>query len=66
MMTDTWYILLSGLVQRQEWEVADMVVEDLKKSGMNMAASLGNLVARVSERRAYEGEARSRRTRTVR
>ncbi|KAI0094955.1 hypothetical protein BDY19DRAFT_915537 [Irpex rosettiformis] len=31
-VTDTWYLLLTGLVRRRAWEMADAVVEDLQKS----------------------------------
>ncbi|KAI0687758.1 hypothetical protein BC835DRAFT_1375573 [Cytidiella melzeri] len=40
MLNDTWYILLVGLQKRQEWDLADTVLQDLKQSDVSMSPGL--------------------------
>ncbi|KAI0331972.1 hypothetical protein GY45DRAFT_1321526 [Cubamyces sp. BRFM 1775] len=39
MGTDTWYIMLKGLMDRKRWEEAEMVVEDMRKYKLNRITS---------------------------
>ena len=52
LMGDTWYTLLNGLIGRQAWDMANVVVDDLKKSGTRLVSSLKNLIRRVEERQS--------------
>ncbi|KAH7928515.1 hypothetical protein BV22DRAFT_200724 [Leucogyrophana mollusca] len=49
MTYDTWYILLHGLITREEWAVADELVEDLTKYLVPEGA-LASLVGRIRRR----------------
>ncbi|KAF8634501.1 hypothetical protein AX15_000937 [Amanita polypyramis BW_CC] len=49
----TWYILLAGLLQREEWAVAEEVVKDMFKTGRQPAGSLLELVSRIRKRLQY-------------
>ncbi|KAI0348394.1 hypothetical protein BDW22DRAFT_1350591 [Trametopsis cervina] len=42
-ISNTWFIILLGLMKRQEWELADTVVEDLKQSGIRIPSALAHL-----------------------
>ncbi|TFK36822.1 hypothetical protein BDQ12DRAFT_609076 [Crucibulum laeve] len=46
----TWYILLAGLLQRGEWEVAEEVVQDMYASGVVPGGSLLGLVEKIRTR----------------
>ncbi|EGO05204.1 hypothetical protein SERLA73DRAFT_174205 [Serpula lacrymans var. lacrymans S7.3] len=50
MTHDTWYIILYGLVVREEWAVADEIVDDFNKSGLKSIGRLADLVTRVRRR----------------
>ncbi|KAK2461674.1 hypothetical protein APHAL10511_006137 [Amanita phalloides] len=50
MVPTTWYILLAGLLHREEWKVADEVVKDMFKTGMQPAGSVLELVSRIRKR----------------
>lgn len=50
MTHTTWYILLAGLLHREEWEVADKVVNDMFKSGKQPAGSVLELVSKIRRR----------------
>lgn len=50
MSHTTWYILLAGLLHREEWEVADKVVSDMFKSGKQPAGSVLELVSKIRRR----------------
>ena len=50
MTHTTWYILLAGLLHREEWVVADKVVNDMFKSGKQPAGSLLELVSKIRRR----------------
>lgn len=47
---DTWYILLAGLVEREEWMFADEVVADMVSSGIAVGSSVKNLVYKIRNR----------------
>ncbi|KAF8640748.1 hypothetical protein AX17_000399 [Amanita inopinata Kibby_2008] len=49
----TWYILLAGLLQREEWTVADEVVKDMYKAGVQPSGSVLELVSRIRKRLHY-------------
>ncbi|KAG1749882.1 uncharacterized protein EDB91DRAFT_1110194 [Suillus paluster] len=51
MNYDTWYILLHGLISREEWAVADEMVEDLLRY-IKPAGALESLVGRIQRRTA--------------
>ncbi|KAI0361294.1 hypothetical protein OH77DRAFT_413952 [Trametes cingulata] len=56
MSTDTWYILLNGLIGKKQWELAAEVVKDMRKyRANNITGSLRKLVDRVSRRNASRG-----------
>ncbi|KAI0673435.1 hypothetical protein C8Q78DRAFT_1076447 [Trametes maxima] len=44
--TDTWYILLKGLMDRKQWEVAGEVVRDMRQYKATITGSLRTLVDR--------------------
>ncbi|KAI0652149.1 hypothetical protein C8Q79DRAFT_1081204 [Trametes meyenii] len=44
--TDTWYILLKGLMDREQWEVAGEVVRDMRQYKATITGSLRTLVDR--------------------
>ncbi|KAI0639704.1 hypothetical protein C8Q77DRAFT_82116 [Trametes polyzona] len=47
--TDTWYILLKGLLDRKRWDIAGEVVKDMRQHGVtNLSRSLRTLVEKVS------------------
>ena len=52
MTETTWYILLAGLLHREEWKVAGVVVNDMFKSGIQPAGSLLELVSKIRKRRS--------------
>jgi pentatricopeptide repeat protein len=58
---DTWYILLKGLSEAEEWEVADAVIEDIIDSGHTPSGSLNSLIQVVRTRQRRD----SRRTAQV-
>ncbi|KAI0830612.1 hypothetical protein BC628DRAFT_1354793 [Trametes gibbosa] len=47
--SDTWYILLKGLVDRKQWEVAAEVVKDMRRhrANNNLTSSLRTLVDKI-------------------
>ncbi|KAG1825821.1 uncharacterized protein BJ212DRAFT_1316363 [Suillus subaureus] len=49
MNYDTWYILLHGLISREEWAVADEMVEDLLRY-IKPVGALESLVGRIQRR----------------
>ncbi|KAI0778481.1 hypothetical protein BD413DRAFT_109455 [Trametes elegans] len=47
--SDTWYIMLKGLIARKQWEMAGEVVEDMRRLHYNYNATpLRTLVERIS------------------
>lgn len=50
---DTWYILLRGLIGREAWTDADVVVEEMTR-GRAVYGGLANLVWRVRRRRGWK------------
>ncbi|KAJ8591504.1 hypothetical protein M405DRAFT_107413 [Rhizopogon salebrosus TDB-379] len=52
MNYDTWYILLHGLIWREEWAIADEMVEDLLRY-IKPVGALDSLVGRVQRRTAW-------------
>lgn len=50
---DTWYIMLSALVRRNEWALANELAEDIRKSGFMPAGALTNMI-HIVRRRARE------------
>ncbi|TFK77207.1 hypothetical protein BDN72DRAFT_754920 [Pluteus cervinus] len=48
---NTWYILLSGLLQRGEWKIANEVIVDMHLSGYQPHGSVLQLVTEVKNRR---------------
>jgi pentatricopeptide repeat protein len=52
MNYDTWYILLHGLISREEWAVADEMVEDLLRY-IKPVGALESLIGRIQRRTAY-------------
>jgi pentatricopeptide repeat protein len=52
MNYDTWYILLHGLISREEWAIADEMVEDLLRY-IKPVGALDSLVGRVQRRTAW-------------
>ncbi|KAG1757689.1 hypothetical protein EDB19DRAFT_1658533 [Suillus lakei] len=52
MNYDTWYILLHGLISREEWTVADEMVEDLLRY-IKPVGALESLVGRIQRRTAW-------------
>ncbi|KDQ63515.1 hypothetical protein JAAARDRAFT_29537 [Jaapia argillacea MUCL 33604] len=42
--SDTWWVLLGGLVRRRDWKLAMQIVEDIKKSGFVPRGGLLNLI----------------------
>ncbi|KAI8980712.1 hypothetical protein BD414DRAFT_420570 [Trametes punicea] len=51
MGTDTWYILLKGLMDREQWDVAREVVEDMRGYKLNnITGSLRTLMNRLGRR----------------
>ncbi|KAJ8482910.1 hypothetical protein ONZ51_g5033 [Trametes cubensis] len=56
MGTDTWYIMLKGLVDKRRWEEAKVVVEDMRKYKVNkISSSLRTLMDRVSRQNRSRG-----------
>ncbi|KAH7912608.1 hypothetical protein BJ138DRAFT_1004086 [Hygrophoropsis aurantiaca] len=53
MTYDTWYIMLHGLVKKEEWAMADELVEDLTKYLVPQGA-LASLVGRIRRRTAWK------------
>lgn len=49
----TYYILLAGLVQHKEWELARNIVGDIQLSGIKTSASLSHLMYVVGQRTLY-------------
>ncbi|KAK7468781.1 hypothetical protein VKT23_003282 [Stygiomarasmius scandens] len=43
----TWYVVLSGLVQRQEWDLAREVVNDMSMTGMQPMGSVLELAGKI-------------------
>lgn len=52
MNYDTWYILLHGLISREEWAVADELVEELLRY-IKPVGALEGLVGRIQRRTAW-------------
>ncbi|TCD69945.1 hypothetical protein EIP91_005534 [Steccherinum ochraceum] len=52
---DTWYVLLAGLANRKEWDVADEVVRDMVARGFVPQHSLARLVHMVKRRQSRVG-----------
>ena len=50
MSHTTWYILLAGLLHREEWKVAGEVANDMFKSGTQPAGSVLELVSKIRKR----------------
>ncbi|KAI9060600.1 hypothetical protein FKP32DRAFT_1655989 [Trametes sanguinea] len=56
--SDTWYILLKGLMDRKEWGIAKEVMEDMRGFKMNrITGSLRTLLNRLSRRTGSSREA---------
>lgn len=49
---DTWYVLLHGLISREEWAVADEMVDDLLRY-IKPVGALESLVGRIQRRTEY-------------
>ncbi|KAL0951345.1 hypothetical protein HGRIS_008049 [Hohenbuehelia grisea] len=49
----TWYILLSGLLHRQDWAVADELVKNMYSTGFQPLGSLYELVGRIRRREVF-------------
>jgi pentatricopeptide repeat protein len=47
MVQDSWYILLHGLVARNEWETAREIVQDMEGAGFRADGALFNLVGKI-------------------
>lgn len=47
---DTWFVLLRGLIRREEWTMADEVVADMTRKGFVPRHSLARLVFMVKRR----------------
>ncbi|KAH9837047.1 uncharacterized protein C8Q71DRAFT_756615 [Rhodofomes roseus] len=54
--SDTWYILLRGLVRRREWAVANELVEDMRQRGFEAPGALAELIRRVRMQASQAGE----------
>jgi hypothetical protein len=52
MNYDTWYVLLHGLISREEWAVGDEVVVELLKY-IKPVGALDSLVGRIQRRTAW-------------
>ncbi|KAG2369434.1 hypothetical protein BDR07DRAFT_1388594 [Suillus spraguei] len=52
MNYDTWYVLLYGLISREEWAVADEMVEDLLRY-IKPVGALESLVGRIQRRTTW-------------
>ncbi|KAG2154730.1 hypothetical protein DEU56DRAFT_770043 [Suillus clintonianus] len=52
MNYDTWYVLLHGLISREEWAVADEMVEDLLRY-IKPVGALESLIGRIQRRTAW-------------
>ena len=50
MAHETWYILLHGLMDREEWGIANEMVWDMARSGFHPAGALLDLVNTVRKR----------------
>jgi pentatricopeptide repeat protein len=50
MVPDSWYILISGMEKRDELGVANELIEDMFRSGIELTPPLTKLVARVRSR----------------
>lgn len=50
IINTTWYILLAGLLNRGEWEVADKMVEEMYRSGIHPTGTLLRLVHKINDR----------------
>jgi pentatricopeptide repeat protein len=44
---NSWYIIISGLYKRQEWELAKVIVGDMLRSGFRPHGSLQDMVTRI-------------------
>ena len=52
MNYDTWYVLLRGLIEREEWAVADEMVEELLRY-IRPVGALEGLIGRIQRRTAW-------------
>ncbi|KAJ7492731.1 hypothetical protein FB451DRAFT_1219415 [Mycena latifolia] len=46
-VADTWYILLAGLISREEWQVAQEVINEMVASGVRPEGSVLRLVNKI-------------------
>lgn len=49
---DTWYIILSGLIRRNEWGLAKVMVDDMLKSGFQPMWGVQDMVRSVRQRQS--------------
>ncbi|EPQ60614.1 hypothetical protein GLOTRDRAFT_97722 [Gloeophyllum trabeum ATCC 11539] len=47
---DTWYIILQGLVRRGDWDVAQEMVNEIRRTGFTPSGGLLNLIHKVYAR----------------
>lgn len=50
IINTTWYILLAGLLNREQWEIADKLVAEMYASGIHPMGSLLRLVHKIHNR----------------
>ncbi|PFH54774.1 hypothetical protein AMATHDRAFT_72541 [Amanita thiersii Skay4041] len=50
MANTTWYILLAGLLHREEWNIADEMVNQMYTTGLQPSGSLSELVGKIKKR----------------
>jgi pentatricopeptide repeat protein len=50
LVQTTWYIMLSGMLQRGEWAVANEIITDMFRSGIQPGGPLLELVAKIRKR----------------
>jgi pentatricopeptide repeat protein len=50
LVQTTWYIMLAGLLQRGEWAVANEIIKDMFRSGIQAGGSLLELVSKIRKR----------------
>ena len=50
LVQTTWYIMLAGLLQRGEWAIANEIINDMFRSGIQAGGSLLELVGKIRKR----------------
>lgn len=50
IINTTWYILLAGLLSREEWDIAEKLVDEMYASGIHPSASVLQLAYKIRER----------------